>query len=253
MWPKPLTELGRAWRWSPQGLRVAPGTISGEPPELRTNSAAPHLPPPGPCVGVRCPRLECQRAAGVCNPATGTCGAGTPKADGTTCSKGTCQGGVCKGRHVMAAFQGVRIGNTAAFTKRSIAANSPNTLLVAVKSSKPPAPTPSPDKCVGVTCPARKECEERGSTCNRATGLCDVPPPKADGTACSTGSCVGGACTGGACLSARLHGCISRGKLTAHQNVVQALGWAASPHAAQRTRYLAVGQENPVRCLDIGT
>lgn len=101
----------------------------------------------GPCVGVRCPRLECQRAAGVCNPATGTCGAGTPKADGTTCSKGTCQGGVCK------------------------------------------------DKCVGVTCPARKECEERGSTCNRATGLCDVPPPKADGTACSTGSCVGGACT----------------------------------------------------------
>lgn len=54
---------------------------------------------------------------------------------------------------------------------------------------------------MGVPCPAGKECEQRGSICNLATGQCDVPPPKPDGTACGQGrACRGGVCTGGHAL-----------------------------------------------------
>ncbi|GBG00666.1 hypothetical protein Rsub_13423, partial [Raphidocelis subcapitata] len=48
------------------------------------------------CVGVTCPAPEeCEAAPGVCVPATGLCGAVPAKADNTTCSRGSCQGGVC--------------------------------------------------------------------------------------------------------------------------------------------------------------
>jgi hypothetical protein len=40
---------------------------------------------------------ECETASGTRDPVTGLCGAGPPKQDGTPCSAGSCQGGVCRG------------------------------------------------------------------------------------------------------------------------------------------------------------
>jgi hypothetical protein len=64
-----------------------------------------------------------------------------------------------------------------------------------IQKAAPPAP--SADRCLDANCPLRSECQLRASTCNPATGKCDVPPFQRDGTACSTGFCWGGVCSGG--------------------------------------------------------
>ena len=56
---------------------------------------------------------------------------------------------------------------------------------------------PKTDMCVGVACAVPGECESAAGACNHATGVCGVPPPKANGTLCSIGSCQAGVCTGG--------------------------------------------------------
>lgn len=43
-------------------------------------------------------------------------------------------------------------------------------------------------------CTAKDECQNNGA-CDSATGQCVAPPPKADGTKCSGGTCQMGACT----------------------------------------------------------
>ena len=70
---------------------------------------------------------------------------------------------------------------------------------------------PNADMCVGVTCPAPKECEQRPGLCNKATGLCGAPPPKPNGTLCSIGSCQGGVCTGGVSSIAAQRPCLRCG------------------------------------------
>ncbi|GBF89568.1 hypothetical protein Rsub_02286 [Raphidocelis subcapitata] len=53
---------------------------------------------PSLCLNVTCPApTECESAGGICDETTGLCGAPTIKPNGTTCSTGTCQGGVCTG------------------------------------------------------------------------------------------------------------------------------------------------------------
>ncbi|GBF89554.1 hypothetical protein Rsub_02272 [Raphidocelis subcapitata] len=54
---------------------------------------------PSLCLNITCPApTECESAGGVCDEATGLCGAPTIKPNGTSCSNGTCQGGVCTPR-----------------------------------------------------------------------------------------------------------------------------------------------------------
>jgi hypothetical protein len=51
------------------------------------------------CFGVSCAAPgECESAAGNCDPTTGLCGSAPPQPDGTLCSAGSCQAGVCTGR-----------------------------------------------------------------------------------------------------------------------------------------------------------
>ena len=72
----------------------------GRKPSRRLWSQIPpkHPVTTGLCADITClPALECQSAAGACDPATGLCGAAPPKANGTVCSIGFCQGGVCTG------------------------------------------------------------------------------------------------------------------------------------------------------------
>jgi hypothetical protein len=50
------------------------------------------------CVSATCPpRKECETRRSACNHAIGLCDVPPLKPNGTVCSKGSCQGGVCAG------------------------------------------------------------------------------------------------------------------------------------------------------------
>ncbi len=55
------------------------------------------------CAGVTCAVADDCHALGVCQPATGTCTNPTV-ADGTECSAGLCEAGVCASRHGVTGF-----------------------------------------------------------------------------------------------------------------------------------------------------
>jgi hypothetical protein len=142
------------------------------------------------CVNVTCPApRECEETAGACDHATGVCGSAPSKANGTVCTIGSCQGGVCTGGG--RAEPRCRLCGLFGFD---------HSRIEQADSRQSNIYTPNADMCVGVTCPPAGECLRRYRVCKHATGVCDAPP-KANGTLCSIGSCQGGVCTGGAGLS----------------------------------------------------
>jgi hypothetical protein len=91
----------RARAATPGRLTSAPPPINqagGRPPSLPPALLACRLSKTDLCVagGVTCPSTSCQ-APRTCDPATGTCSAPTPLANGTLCAKGSCLAGVCTG------------------------------------------------------------------------------------------------------------------------------------------------------------
>ena len=167
------------------------------------------------CVGVTCPGEldECETRRKTCNRATGLCTA-PPKADGTPCSIGSCQGGVCTGGWGPAPRRGrayvsgrppygrgqptSRIGRRCC-QLRGWLLGPHGRAGPHPKPARPRRarnPSPPPDICSGVTCPPGGECKTAGA-CDPATGVCGAPPPLPDGTPCSIGFCHGGVCGSG--------------------------------------------------------
>ncbi|KAI8474593.1 MAG: hypothetical protein J3K34DRAFT_492907 [Monoraphidium minutum] len=155
-----------------------------------------------PCVAnkVVCPTPnQCQDPV-TCNPVTGICPALTNKADGTACTGGTCRGGQCANL--------CEVNN--------VVCPAPNQCQNPVTCNAATGICPAlPNKadgtaCTGgtcrggqcanlcavnnVVCPAPNQCQN-AVTCNAATGICPALPNKADGTACTGGTCRGGQCT----------------------------------------------------------
>ena len=169
----------------------------------------------GVCGGTSlvCTASDQCHAAGVCNPATGTC-SNPPVADGTTCSDGSacttadrCTAGACAGTPLVC---------TAADTCHAAGVCNPATGAC----SNPPvadgtscsdgSPCTTADRCTAgacagtpLVCTAADTCHAAG-VCNPATGTCSNPPV-ADGTTCSDGNACTAAesCQAGACAPER--------------------------------------------------
>ena len=170
----------------------------------------------GLCVGgnpVVCPAEDQCNAAGVCDPATGSCSIGA-KPDGTGCDDGDgctqidqCLAGACVGSNpvVCTALDQCHVAGTCD-PATGVCSNPPAADGVVCDDASLCTPT---DVCLAgvctgqnpVQCPAPDGCHE-AAVCNPLTGLCpDLPKP--DGAACDDGdlctqtdTCQGGVCVG---------------------------------------------------------
>ncbi|MCI0658332.1 MAG: hypothetical protein L0170_14870, partial [Acidobacteria bacterium] len=174
----------------------------------------------GTCTGtspVICAAADACHEPGTCDEATGVCGAGPEKPDGTQCDDGnactqvdTCQSGTCAGGSPIVCVAPDACHETGTCDPTS--GNCEN-------APEKPDSTPCDDgnactqvdsclagTCTGtspVICSAADACHEPG-TCNAQTGICEAGAAKPDGTQCDDGnactqvdSCQAGACQAG--------------------------------------------------------
>src|SRR5439155_90555 len=137
--------------------------------------------------------------AGACDPATGSCAAGPPQPDGTSCADGnscttgdSCQSGVCAGAPLACApvdqchLAGVCDPATGSC---SAGAPRPDGTSCSDGNSCTLADTCLSGICTGspVACAPLDQCHLPG-VCDPATGSCSAGPPQPDGTACGDGN-----------------------------------------------------------------
>ena len=189
----------------------------------------------GVCAGVdKCANVACAASStcqkdSTCNANTGRCYPNAVVADGTACTGGRCQTGIC----VPEVTCGVLTCNvTHPVCKVAVC----DSLAGKCLESDAPLGTTCDDAddatvrdtcvggacvgvnlCTGVVCTPANECHAAG-VCDAATGLCSSPN-KPDGAVCNDGnpSTVDERCVGGRCLSVDLCGgksCVSKSQCT---------------------------------------
>ncbi len=153
------------------------------------------------CSTVTCTPLDQCHAAGSCNPATGVCS--NPVASGASCNDGIActyndvcsSAAVCGGTPITCTSDAC---NTRACNGTSTCSDAPlsgNACTPAVQDACFASFACQAGACTGqsaVVCTASDECHDVGA-CDPTTGVCSSPA-KADGTACSIGTCQGGVC-----------------------------------------------------------
>ena len=146
------------------------------------------------CASAGCPAPDECQTQGACDSTTGLCAPNPPKSDGTSCSAGVCEKGVCtdlcSGVTCPSPDECHDPGACDASTGKC---SNPAKADGAVCSAGACESGVCTDLCAGVTCPAPGECQTAG-TCVPSTGKCSTPS-KPDGTACSSGTCESGVCT----------------------------------------------------------
>eukprot|EP01079_Euglenida_sp_SAG-EU17-18_P005887 gene5886-5790_t len=160
------------------------------------------------CAGVTCPPVAaCQLPlAFACDPSSGQCLLPALSPDGTQCDDGnpetfsSCQAGTCLG---VFKCQGVVCPPSAGLCRTAPVCDP--TAGICTSTARPDGfacDDANPDtndacsngrcvgtpKCEGVTCPLPGQCTSASSTaCVPSTGLCRVPTPLVDGSACNDG------------------------------------------------------------------
>jgi hypothetical protein len=202
----------------------------------------------GTCVGsnpVTCPPPAQCHAAGVCDPASGTCS--NPNAtDGTACIDGlictqtdTCQGGTC-------------VGSNPIVCQPLDACHVAGVCLEPIGCTNPAAPDGTTcndgnactqaDRCLSgscagalVNCPQPDQCHLAGS-CDPVSGAC-TNQAVADGTGCDDGNpCTSNdACTAGVCKPGPLVTCPPSDQCHGAGVCIPALGTCSNPTLADST------------------
>jgi hypothetical protein len=181
----------------------------------------------GVCVGgdpLVCAPVDQCHGAGTCDPGSGTC-TNPPLADGTPCSAGTCQGGICSCRPATCSDHPGQCGVFADGCGGQISCGCPTGQTcvngVCQSTGNPcagrPDGTPCDDGdactqndvcqagvCVGgnpIVCAPLDQSHGTG-TCNPATGVCSYPA-RANGTPCDDGNACtqGDTCQNGSCVA----------------------------------------------------
>jgi MYXO-CTERM domain-containing protein len=160
----------------------------------------------GSCTGsaIGCPSPDQCHTPGTCSPATGIC-SNPAQADGTTCNDGnlctqtdTCQAGACTGSNAAVCPSPDQCHTAGTCNPATGICSNPSQADGTTcddGSACTQADACQAGACTGgspVVCPVADPCHDEG-TCNPVTGVCSNPV-KADGTACSNGSCQSGTC-----------------------------------------------------------
>jgi hypothetical protein len=153
-----------------------------------------------PCAGVTCTPAECQ-TGGSCNPATSLCEF-TDAINGTPCTGGTCQAGVCTPSVDLC------VGPVCSAPPDPLCYNVPGTCdpatgactytpltdgsLCSIGTCQSGTCTPTIfDPCLGISCVTPGACQGPQGTC--IAGGCFYPPA-VNGTPCAGGTCQNGSC-----------------------------------------------------------
>ncbi len=173
----------------------------------------------GTCAGtnpVECTAIDACHVAGVCDPSTGTCGAGAARPDGTACDDSdactqidACSSGTCTGTSpvVCTAIDACHVAGTCNPSTGTCGAGAarPNGTSCDDGNACTQTDACSSGTCTGtspVVCTAIDACHVAG-TCNPTTGACGAGAARPNGTACDDGNactqtdaCSSGTCTG---------------------------------------------------------
>jgi hypothetical protein len=151
---------------------------------------------------------------GTCDQATGMCGVGPEKPNGTQCNDGnpctqvdSCQAGTCTGTSpvICTATDECHDPGTCdqATGMCGVGPEKPNGTQCSDGDLCTQVDSCQAGTCTGtspVTCTATDECHDPG-TCDQATGMCGVGPEKPNGTQCDDGNgcSQGDSCQAGVC------------------------------------------------------